>query len=134
MSLLRQTFLMSKILLKKNIEQNSLGKCCFYFNIRMLFDRNQTHSYLILNTRSLRISKIGFYEEATFTMTRMGNLKLIDKNGFGYTKVDTYKDVTYWRCSKGKTGKCRCRAHTRDFGEQQMVRFSGQHNHYPKRS
>lgn len=61
-------------------------------------------------------------------MTRAGNFKLMHGR-FGYTRAECHKDVTYWRCSKAKSGKCRAKAHTRNFGEKHLVKIIGTHNH-----
>lgn len=69
---------------------------------------------------------IGFDEEATFTMTRTGNLKLIH-HLYEYTKNYVRGDATYWRCVKRST--CRAKAVTRNIGHREMVKVYDSHSH-----
>lgn len=64
-------------------------------------------------------------------MTKKGNYKLL-AGGFEFLKHYTSKqgDTTYWDCSKKHQLGCRGRAHTKQVGTKQMVKFLGTHNHF----
>lgn len=69
-------------------------------------------------------------EEAQFTVTAQNRLKLIG-NGFEYTLHRVGTDMTHWICSKKRRNKCKALAKTRQsqFGQKQLVKFCGEHNH-----
>lgn len=61
-------------------------------------------------------------------MTRNGGFKLI-RGEFEYIKLRCRRDVTFWRCVKFLSNKCRGKATTRQIGLKQMVQLYGMHNH-----
>lgn len=75
------------------------------------------------------VSSTGFHDEATFSVTQMGGLKLVH-HGYQYHKKREHKGVTYWRCKKSKILKCKALAHTKNFDGKQLVKISGAHNHF----
>lgn len=74
------------------------------------------------------ISHLGFFDEATFTVSNKGKSKLMH-NGFGYVKHTASRfDVTYWRC---EFRSCRGKAQTKNNGTKHFVKLTGIHNHLP---
>lgn len=73
---------------------------------------------------------VGYHNEAVFTMTRNGGLKLIHQNlEFFKFRTKNRSGVTYWRCMKFSRFKCKGKAMTQKIGLKEMVKFYGIHNH-----
>lgn len=53
-----------------------------------------------------------FTLEATFTMTRSGNSKLIH-DGHEYVRNKTHGDIVHWRCVRSRWSQCKGKAQTR---------------------
>lgn len=69
-----------------------------------------------------------FAEEAEFTLSKAGQLKLT-YNEFSYYKHSNFAGKTFWRCDKYKIYKCRAKAYTIKAGAREMVKTIGLHTH-----
>lgn len=75
----------------------------------------------------------GFTQEATFTLSRRGQLKLVWRE-YEYTKVRYSKNtlLTTWRCALPHSFphfRCDAKAYTKRFGSTQMLKIIGEHSH-----
>lgn len=71
------------------------------------------------------------WEEAVFTTTQQGRLKLV-LNGFEYTKSMTSKsDITLWVCAKKRRTNCKGKAKTKRVESKQMAIAYDDHLHPP---
>lgn len=74
----------------------------------------------------------GFYEEATFTVSR-NNKFTLTHGGYGYTKHRVLSSgVIYYYCRKQKEFKCSVKAYTMQIGTRNMVKVKGEHLHPPE--
>lgn len=77
---------------------------------------------------------VDFKDEATFTMTKKGRLKLLHE-GFEFTKHKTNKlGITFWECSKTRRFYCKGKARTSQIDGKEVVKLYGVHNHLPDQS
>lgn len=77
----------------------------------------------------------GFLLEATYTLSRRGQLKLVSQE-YEYTKVRYSPNtlITTWRCALPHSFphfKCDAKAFTKKFGSTQMMKIVGEHSHTP---
>lgn len=73
-----------------------------------------------------------YTEEAEFTMSRAGQLKLThDNHAFYKHSILKPSGQTFWRCDKYKSNKCKVKAYTITIGEREMVKVYGLHTHDP---
>lgn len=72
----------------------------------------------------------GFIEEAEFTLTKAGKLKLTYEN-YQFYKHSRFSGKTFWRCEKYKAHKCTCKAYTFTVGPKELVKVKGVHSHEP---
>lgn len=71
------------------------------------------------------------WEEAVFTTTMKGRLKLV-LNGFEYIKTFTSNnDHTLWVCAKKRRTNCKGKAKTQRVGSKQMAIAYDDHLHPP---
>lgn len=77
---------------------------------------------------------LDFEDIATFKTVRGDKLKVIDQNGFEYTRGRTYNDVAFWRCDKFKKLRCKGKAKTWLVGNNHMMKIYGIHNHLPTKA
>lgn len=71
---------------------------------------------------------LGYHDEATFTLSNQGTYKLVC-NDNEFTRHRLCSDgSTYWVCSRRKRN-CKAKAHTKQFGSVEMVKYIGEHCH-----
>lgn len=80
----------------------------------------------------------GFTQEAQFTVTGRGALKLVDNRGYTYFKAvkaasSNKSPILHWRCSLKKDNRyiCRAKAKTIKVGGNIRVKFVDEHFHRP---
>lgn len=79
----------------------------------------------------------GYNFDATFTLSRRGQLKLVF-NQYEFTRVRSSRRnlVTTWRCALPHSFpqyKCEVKAFTKHFGQKQLVKIMGEHTHPPEK-
>lgn len=70
-----------------------------------------------------------YTDEAEFTLTKAGSLKLIHNNHEFYKHSIQLNGETFWRCEKYKIHRCKVKAYTRTVGLKEMVKVKGTHSH-----
>lgn len=73
-----------------------------------------------------------YADEAEFTLTKSGSLKLIYDNYEFYKHSILLNGETFWRCEKYNVHKCKVKAYTRAVGLKEMVKVTGTHTHGPE--
>lgn len=118
------------ILIKYSLNEYRQIKHRIFFlqNNQMNRKQRTTTSYYI---EVFFVSRLGFEDEANFTISQRGSLKLIH-NGYKYLKDSESNGITSWRCEKQRRQYCKGKAQTQKIGETQMVRTRFEHNHLPE--
>lgn len=98
----------------------------FHFILKISHQNKFNKIFFFLEFRTILID---WYQEAVFSTTQQGRLKLIHR-GFQYTTANKNNGVTYWVCSK-KRCECRGKARTMQINGKQMVKTYDLHNHNP---